>query len=115
MYDRIIAINGAPVTDENVAREYISAACGNFNAVTERPADKEHWTAVHTQFMEWKQQKARAASTRPEDELPMDAILIAQAYKLRRRNNELKPAKSVTKAQPSNPSKADKHLQVIID
>ena len=30
IFDRVVAINGTPVTDENVAKSYICASAGNF-------------------------------------------------------------------------------------
>uniref|UniRef100_A0A915PMV2 PDZ domain-containing protein n=1 Tax=Setaria digitata TaxID=48799 RepID=A0A915PMV2_9BILA len=77
IYDHIIAINGIPVSDVNVAKKMIRECGANFQAVIERPITLDSNGEIKREVDEWKRRMARPTNL---EQMPLDVQEIVERH-----------------------------------
>ncbi|MFH4980028.1 hypothetical protein AB6A40_006737 [Gnathostoma spinigerum] len=87
VYDHIVAINGKPVSETEVAKKLIREYKANFQAVIERPVTLETQALVKREVDEW-QKKINAPKNL--EEMPEDVQQIVLNHMKRRKMQPIK-------------------------
>lgn len=87
VYDRVLAINGSPVSDSDVAKKIIKDCRACFLAVIERPISVESVALVKKEVDDWKAEMARPKNL---EEMPIDVQKIVMNL-IKRREGKPEP------------------------
>ncbi len=103
--DRVIILNGAPVSDREVAKKLIVNSGGRFQAVVERPANDSAVREVRQVEITYKAEAAKAALAAKTCNMPSDIVnIVTEARKKNKdsKSEESEGPKRILKRTPSN-------------